>query len=61
MQKSPNATKIMLIRHAEKPIRNEPPFGKLYGVEFNGTQSKAATATASGPTRRSCHLARSYR
>jgi hypothetical protein len=46
----------MLIRHAEKPVQNEPPFGKLYGVEFNGTQSKAATATASGPTRRSCHL-----
>jgi hypothetical protein len=38
----PNATKIMLIRHAEKPVGDEPPYGALAGVEFNGTQSTHA-------------------
>ena len=40
MAHTSSATKIMLIRHAEKPVEDEPPFGALYGVEFNGTQNK---------------------
>lgn len=39
MAHPPSATKIMLIRHAEKPVQDQPPVGALAGVEYDGSQS----------------------